>query len=377
MKKRIVCMLLSICVMLSLCAPALAVGGGGTAGFQDVSADAYYADAVKWAKENGITTGTSETTFSPADPVTRGEVVTFLWRASGHPAPSAAQNQFTDLTALWYHDAVSWAAEKKITTGVTETLFDPNAKVTRVQMVTFLYRAQGEPGKTGQGAWYDDAVAWAEKNYLTTGTSAEFTTADDNYCPRSDVVTYMYRALAWSAPSNELSRAARYGFLNGEALEKKIAYGAFMTMLDNAVKRIDADKLVAWKARFPEARQSQDVIDTGNAALALFAAAETIGGEVYARNTHDRGEGSFSNDWMPAGFWGDVERTPAGFEAVYGDAADGSFIDWSSHYATSRGSVLTGNTLFPYQNGKTQLENSDLTYEDAALACLRLYDTFS
>lgn len=375
MKKRIVCILLSFCVMLSLCAPALAVRGGGTAGFQDVSSDAYYAGAVQWAKENDITTGTSQTTFSPANFVTRGEAVTFLWRASGRPAPSSQETPFTDLAEDWYRDAVCWAAEKKITTGVTETRFDPNGKVTRGQMVTFLYRAQGEPGKTGQGAWYSDAVAWAEKNYLLTGTSAEFTTAGDNYCPRSDVVTYMYRALAWSAPSNELSRTARYGFLNGEALEKKITYASFMTMLDNAVKRIDADKFAAWKARFPEARQSQNVIDTGNAALALFAAAETIGGEVYTRNVDDRGGGSFSNGWTPAGFWGDVERIPVGFEEIYEKPADGTFLSWSSHYVTARGSVLTGNTLFSYQNGKTQLENSDLTYEDAALACLRLYES--
>ena len=138
MKKRIVCILLSFCVMLSLCAPALAVRGGGTAGFQDVSSDAYYAGAVQWPKENDITTGTSQTTFSPANFVTRGEAVTFLWRASGRPAPSSQETPFTDLAEDWYRDAVCWAAEKKITTGVTETSFDPNAKVTRVRWVTPL-----------------------------------------------------------------------------------------------------------------------------------------------------------------------------------------------------------------------------------------------
>lgn len=267
------------------------------------------------------------------------------------------------------------------------------------------YTAVGGEMASGQSAGAQTATPTASKIYIqsTQASFDAYNIGGANYFKLRDIGEAFDFGVDWdsstqtisistekgyeapatppSDPStDEYQRAIRYGFvpdslLIGDAREKKITYGAFMTMLDNAVKRINADKLTEWKAHFPEARQSQDVIDTGNAALALFAAAETIGGEVYARNANDKGDGSFSNDWMPAEFWGDVERTPVGFEAVYGDTADGSFIGWCGHYVTSRGSVLTGNTLFSYQDGKTQLENRDLTYEDAALACLRLYES--
>ena len=376
--KRTMSVLLALCLLLSqgtLTAAgasniSLSAQTSQPSRFTDVPAGEWYAGAVNWAVARDITTGTSADKFSPGKACTHIEILTFLYRAV---------EQIENPTGADMEKAVTWAREK----GMLAADFDRQKPCSRADAVNYIWQALGREDApvssftdVPANASYAKAVSWAVANGVTTGTDTMKNTFSPNQvCTRGHIVTFLYRALAWSAPSNELPRAARYGFLNGEALKKKITYASFMTMLDNAVKRIDADKLAVWKARFPEARQSQNVIDTGNAALALFAAAETIGGEVYARNVNDRGGGSFSNGWTPAGFWGDVERIPVGFEEIYEKPADGTFLSWSSHYVTSRGSVLTGNTLFPYQNGKTQLENSALTYEDAALACLRLYES--
>lgn len=113
-------------------------------GFVDVPASAYYADAVKWAVEKGITTGTSATTFSPEASCTRAQMVTFLWRAAGSPKVENGKNPFTDVKAdAYYYDAVLWAVEKGVTSGTSATTFSPDATVTRGQTVTFLYRNAG------------------------------------------------------------------------------------------------------------------------------------------------------------------------------------------------------------------------------------------
>ena len=164
--------------------------------FTDVSADAYYADAVKWAAGRGITNGTGDgTVFAPNDTVTRGEAVTFLWRAMGEPTSASWTNSFTDVeSSEFYYQAVVWAAAKGITTGVSDTEFEPYGAVTRGQMITFLWRTQGKPGATGQGEWYADAEVWAHSNSLLTGTASAYATYAD--CPRGDVVYYMWNALA-------------------------------------------------------------------------------------------------------------------------------------------------------------------------------------
>ncbi len=162
--------------------------------FTDVPEDSYYFGAVNWAAEKGITNGTSDTTFSPNDTVTRGQAVTFLWRAAGKPAPSGSKNPFKDVKKdAYYYSAVLWAVEKGITNGTSNTTFSPDAPVSRGQLVTFLWRVQGRPGDTGSQTWYADAVAWAEKNGVTEGTAEEFCV--DARCPRSDVVFYLYNAL--------------------------------------------------------------------------------------------------------------------------------------------------------------------------------------
>ena len=172
-------------------------------GFTDVSADAYYADAVAWAVEQGITTGKTATSFQPSQPCTRAQVATFLWRANGKPAVNA-QNPFTDVpSGKYYTDAVLWAVANQITTGKTETTFQPDSGCTSAQVVTFLWRAAGEPAPQNThnpftdvsgDAYYYQAVLWAVEQGITTGKTATTFLPGDT-CTRAQIVTFLYRAL--------------------------------------------------------------------------------------------------------------------------------------------------------------------------------------
>ena len=170
--------------------------------FTDVSKTDYFYDAVLWAVENGITTGTSRTRFSPYATCTRAQAVTFLWRASGSPAPKNSRMPFVDVSpSAYYYDAVLWALEKGITTGTSGTTFSPDAVIDRAQAVTFLCRANGAPSVTGrtaftdvpQTAYYADAVKWAVDHGITTGTSATAFSPNAS-CTRAQIVTFLYRA---------------------------------------------------------------------------------------------------------------------------------------------------------------------------------------
>ncbi len=172
--------------------------------FTDVPSNEYYADAVRWAVENGVTEGTSETTFSPDKDCTRAEIVTFLWRAAGSPVSASGSSPFTDVAAgTYYSDAVLWAVGQGITTGTGAATFSPDAVCTRAQVVTFLHRYEGTPAAgsaasftdVAAGQYYTDAVAWAVANGITTGTSAT-TFAPDVNCSRAEIVTFLYRDLA-------------------------------------------------------------------------------------------------------------------------------------------------------------------------------------
>lgn len=173
-----------------------------TTTFPDVPADAYYADAVAWAVSKGITTGTGDGNFSPAAPCTRAQVVTFLWRAAGSPAPTSTAS-FADVPAdAYYRDAVLWAVETGITNGTGADAFSPNATVDRAQTVTFLYRYAGSPAASGggfddvdSGSYYADAVAWAVSQEITNGTSPT-TFAPASNCTRGQTVTLLFRAFA-------------------------------------------------------------------------------------------------------------------------------------------------------------------------------------
>ena len=171
--------------------------------FTDVPADAYYADAVAWAVELGVTTGTGATTFSPDKPCTRAQVVTFLWRAAGKPEPTITDNPFTDVPEdSYYITAVLWAVENGVTTGTSATTFSPDSPCTRAQVVTFQHRAAGTPEGTqftppfldvDKNAYYYKAMLWALEFGITNGTS-ETTFSPDKPCTRAQVVTFLYRA---------------------------------------------------------------------------------------------------------------------------------------------------------------------------------------
>ena len=179
-----------------------------TASFADVSSDSYCADAVKWAVENGVTNGTTATTFSPNAACTRGQIVTFLWRAAGSPAPKTTVNPFTDVAAdAYYAKAVLWAVENGITNGTTAATFSPDAPCTRAQAVTFLFRgaiANGLEAVTLQEliSGFSDAASlpgyavsamnWALANGIVQGNGGAL--MPNNTCTRGQIVTFLYRA---------------------------------------------------------------------------------------------------------------------------------------------------------------------------------------
>ena len=168
--------------------------------FADVPANAYFADAVKWAVDKGITNGLSDTMFGPYESCTRAQIVTFLWRAAGSPEPKTASS-FSDVPAsAYYAKAVAWAVENGITNGMTETMFAPDATCTRGQSVTFLHRAlkgtaSGSANFTDvkSDAFYADAINWAVANNVTNGTS-NTTFSPNADCTRAEIVTFLYRA---------------------------------------------------------------------------------------------------------------------------------------------------------------------------------------
>ena len=168
--------------------------------FADVATDAYYYDAVKWAVNKGITNGVSETLFGPDQACTRAQIVTFLWRAAGSPEPKSGSN-FADVAAdAYYAKAVAWAVENGITKGTSETTFHPDETCTRAQGVTFLYRALGKLAAAQAGftdvaadSYYADAVNWAAENGVTKGIS-ETLFGPDGSCTRAQIVTFLYRA---------------------------------------------------------------------------------------------------------------------------------------------------------------------------------------
>ena len=169
---------------------------------EDVPAGTYYADAVHWAAEQEITRCYGATRFAPDDPCTRGQMVTFLWRAAGQPEPEGSALSFSDVEeGAYYAKAVRWAAEQGIARGTGSNRFSPDAIVDRGQCVTFLYRMLGKETEqpcpftdVPQGAFYADAVRWAAAGGVTTGKTA--TTFDPtDVCTRGQVVTFLYRAI--------------------------------------------------------------------------------------------------------------------------------------------------------------------------------------
>ena len=169
--------------------------------FYDVPNNAYFYEAVKWAVKNGITTGVGDNLFAPEQPCTRAQIVTFLWRAAGSPEPKGAASGMTDVVSgSYYEKAVAWAIENGITTGTTTSTFSPDATCTRAQAVTFLARAlkakaasAAEFSDVPTDSYFADAVAWAAANGVTEGIGGGLF-GSDNDCTRGQIVTFLYRA---------------------------------------------------------------------------------------------------------------------------------------------------------------------------------------
>ena len=173
--------------------------------FADVKEGDYCYTPILWALKEGVTTGTTATTFSPNDPCTRGQIVTFLWRASGSPEPTQTENPFTDVPEnMYYYKAILWAVEQGITTGTTATTFSPEDTCTRGQVATFLWRACGKPAPESEEApftdvnsnvYYYEPILWAVEAGVTNGTGEGKFSPEDS-CTRGQIVTFLYRALA-------------------------------------------------------------------------------------------------------------------------------------------------------------------------------------
>ena len=173
--------------------------------FEDVEEGRFYYAPVLWAVENGITAGMSATTFEPDRTCTRGQVVTFLWRAKGKPEPTSTNHLFKDVNPkAFYYKAMLWAVENGITAGMSATTFEPDRTCTRGQVVTFLWRAKGKPEPTSTNhlfkdvnpkAFYYKAMLWAVENGITAGMSAT-TFEPDRTCTRGQVVTFLYRSFS-------------------------------------------------------------------------------------------------------------------------------------------------------------------------------------
>jgi hypothetical protein len=213
--------------------------GGAVAGFGDVPASEFYSDAVQWLALSGITTGTSATCFSPEQHVTRGQAAAFIWRMEGRL--SAAPHPFRDVTASWQRDAVGWMFAEGITTGTTPTTFGPEQVLTRAQIATFLHRLAGEPPAGGlpfgdlTAPWQQEPVAWMAATGLTTGTSSSTFSPDDTVT-RAQLATFLHRYQGRPAAVFDASSPA----CNDASLISQLA--PLVAPLDPSRARYDRDR---------------------------------------------------------------------------------------------------------------------------------------
>ena len=201
--------------------------------FVDVNETHYFYESVLWAVEQGITSGISATEFGPALTCSRAEVVTFLWRYAGSPAPKSTRNPFKDVgVGLWYSNAVLWAVEQGITAGVSSTEFAPGQPCNRAQVVTFLWRLMQQPEPTRadkiftdveSGSWYEKPVLWAQERGITAGTSAN-TFSPAAVCQRAQVVTFLHRTAKPSVGELTIKTSAGTTIYVGESLQIEYTY---------------------------------------------------------------------------------------------------------------------------------------------------------
>lgn len=239
-KTRMSTILLSTLLMLSCCL-SLNVKASS---FNDVSDNAYYADAVQWAVENNITYGMGDGTFGTDNIVTREQAVTFLWRAAGQPTPTTKANLFADVKSDGYSkDAILWAIENTVTEGIGDGKFNPDGPVTRGQMITFLWRVKGEPGKVAGEEWYEGAERWAQGKGILNGTAQKYYTNAN--CPRQDVVYYLYLEMSNTSGSGSggSSGGTQTGSNNGSSSNQQddlyAEYGGYEGYIDYQYNRFN------------------------------------------------------------------------------------------------------------------------------------------
>ena len=205
MSKRILALVLALCMVFTLMPMSVMAQGEG---FTEVTESDFFYEPVMWAVEEGITNGISETAFGPYALCNRAQIVTFLWRANGSPKAEKVVNPFMDVKKgdFWY-DAALWALENGITNGIGEYVFGANEPCTRAQAVSFLYRAAGKPEYDAEnpfvdleeGSFYYDAALWALSEGITTGAT-ETTFDPEGKCLRASVVTFLWRAKGCPEP---------------------------------------------------------------------------------------------------------------------------------------------------------------------------------
>ena len=231
MSKRILAHVLALCMVFTLM-PMSVMAQQGQTSFTDVDESAFFYEPVLWAVEEGITNGMTDTTFGPLELCNRAHIITFLWRANGSPKATTVVNPFMDVKeGDFYYDAVLWALENGITNGTAEYIFGATEPCTRAQAVSFLYRAEGKPAYTtenpftdvAEGTFYYDAALWALENGVTTGAT-ETTFNPDGNCSRAEIVTFLFRHYSkidlaaveaaadayWADLDNQLKTGAKY-----------------------------------------------------------------------------------------------------------------------------------------------------------------------
>ncbi len=202
---------------LALSAVASSSPASGVAGFGDVAAGTFFTPAVQWMVDREITTGTTATCYSPHDPVTRGQAAALIWRMEGEP--TAPAHAFDDVVAGWQQGAVSWMADEGITTGTSSSTFSPEVPVTRAQLAAFLHRLAGRPAAPAHpfsdigASWQQAPVAWMVANRITTGTSPT-TFSPESMASRGEIATFLYRYSGSPAVTIDASHPASADCVN-------------------------------------------------------------------------------------------------------------------------------------------------------------------
>ena len=323
-------------MVVCLLAMALPVSALASSTFADVPASAYYQDAVSWAVEQGITTGTSATTFSPESTCTRAQILTFLWRAAGSPQPRELSGEFTDVKETdYFYEAACWAAEKGILTPEGDR-FAPNTPCTRAATVEYLWRYAGSPADAFGAAFTDvpsgtgleRAVSWAVNEGVTNGTSAT-TFSPEKTCTRGQIVTFLHRAFADGDARSDASANVPASDLEGK--KSSVTY----------VDAEDPDNL------FPD--------NLGNMSYDLYGASEgTVirhsDLQMSSNNPSDNVDNFFEAMWNIASVEREGNKATlyghnCGYYKVNGNGYELQFDGWGAMFGTKEGRNVYLNAL--------------------------------